>query len=260
MATNFITMQRMAASLAGYRGLKGDLLIALKKAQQPLTAKELADRFGLTPNALRRHLKTLEEAEVVQYRREVRGVGGPVFAYSLTESGEALFPNAYADALVGALEALGGERGAATVVEVFRRQWAALVQDAAPTLGELPLAERAQLLAELRASQGYMAGPAEPDATEDGAVVIREHNCAIRAAAERFPEICAAERRFFEEVLDADVHRRLHILGGCNVCEYVVKPRDSGLGTRESRTSGGFPSGSSSPEPRVPIPSGNDFE
>lgn len=214
----------MAASLAGYRGLKGDLLIALKKAQ-PLTARELAERFGLTANALRRHLKALEEAEVVRYRREVRGVGGPVFAYSLTESGESLFPNAYADALVGALEALGGERGAATVVEVFRRQWASLVQDAAPTLGELPLAERAQLLAELRASQGYMAGPAEPDGGEEGAVVIREHNCAIRAAAERFPEICAAEQRFFAEVLDAHVERRLHILGGCNVCEYVVKPR-----------------------------------
>src|ERR687890_2300900 len=163
MASNFIAMQRMAASLAGYRGLKGELLIALKKAQQPLTAKELAERFGVTANALRRHLKALEEAEVVRYRREVRGVGGPVFAYSLTSSGEALFPNAYADALVGALEALGGERGAATVVEVFRRQWASLVQAAAPTLGELPLAERAQLLAELRASQGYMAGPAEPE-------------------------------------------------------------------------------------------------
>ena len=147
-----------------------------------------------------------------------------MFAYSLTDSGEALFPNAYADALVSALEALGGERGAATVVELFRRQWAALVQDAAPSLGELPLAERAQLLAELRASQGYMAGPAEPEGSE-GALVIREHNCAIRAAAERFPEICDAERRFFEEVLDADVSRRLHILGGCNVCEYVVKPR-----------------------------------
>jgi DeoR family suf operon transcriptional repressor len=228
MASNFIAMQRMAASLAGYRGLKGDLLIALKKARHPLTAKELAERFGLTANALRRHLKALEEAEVVRYRREVRGVGGPVYAYSLTESGEALFPNAYADALVGALEALGGERGAATVVEVFRRQWTSLVRDAAPTLADLPLAERAQLLAELRASQGYMAGPVEPDGDDEEAVVIREHNCAIRAAAERFPEICAAEQRFFAEVLDADVSRRLHILGGCNVCEYVIKPRAQG--------------------------------
>src|SRR5919112_3724371 len=140
MASNFIAMQRMAASLAGYRGLKGDLLIALKKARHPLTAKELGDRFGLTPNALRRHLKALEEAEVVRYRREVRGVGGPVYAYSLTESGESLFPNAYAEALVAALETLGAEAGPAAVVALFRRQWEALVGDAKPALAALPLA------------------------------------------------------------------------------------------------------------------------
>ena len=242
MTTNFVVMQRMAASLAGYRGLKGDLLIALKKAQ-PLTAKELADRFGLTANALRRHLKALEEAEVVQYRREVRGVGGPVFAYSLTESGEALFPNAYADALVGALEALGGERGAATVVEVFRRQWTSLVRDAAPTLADLPLAERAQLLAELRASQGYMAGPAEPEGSEEGAVVIREHNCAIRAAAERFPEICAAEQEFVERMLAVKVERTAHMLDGCSCCEYTTRPERAAEATPTPVTISARPAG-----------------
>lgn len=225
MSTRFLDMRRIAASLSGYRGLKADLLVALKKAQ-PLTAKELGERFGLTPNALRRHLKALEEAEVVRYQREVRGVGGPVYAYSLTASGESLFPNAYADALVAALEVLGEQTGPETVVELFRRQWVGLVGDAGPTLAALPLAERAQLLAELRSSQGYMAEAAPAAAADDAdAVLVREHNCAIRAAAERFPAICAAEQRLFEEILDADVERRAHILAGCNECEYVVRPR-----------------------------------
>ena len=214
-------MRWTAASLSGYRGLKADLLVALKRAQ-PLTARELGERFGLTPNALRRHLKALEEAEVVRYRREVRGVGGPVYAYSLTASGESLFPNAYADALVAALETLGERAGPEAVVALFRRQWEALVGEAGPTLAALPLAERAQLLAELRSSQGYMA---EAEAREDESVVVREHNCAIRAAASRFPEICAAERVLFEEILDASVERRGHMLAGCNKCEYVVRPR-----------------------------------
>ena len=232
-------MRRIAASLSGYRGLKADLLVALKKAQ-PLTAKELGERFGLTPNALRRHLRVLQEAEVVRYRREVRGVGGPVYAYSLTASGESLFPNAYADALVAALEALGAQAGPQAVVDLFRRQWVGMVGDAGPTLAALPLAERAQLLAELRSSQGYMAeavpvsGGAATAASSDApgqtgegeeVVLVREHNCAVRAAAERFPEICAAERRLFEELLGADVERRSHILAGCNECEYVVRSR-----------------------------------
>ena len=214
-------MRRTAASLSGYRGLKADLLVALKKAQ-PLTAKELGERFGLTPNALRRHLKALEEAEVVRYRREVRGVGGPVYAYSLTGSGESLFPNGYSDALVAALETLGERAGPEAVVALFRRQWDAMAAEAGPALADLPLAERAQLLAELRSSQGYMA---EAVPGEDGSVVMREHNCAIRAAADRFPEICAAERGLFERILDAKVERRRHMLAGCNTCEYVVRAK-----------------------------------
>ena len=58
-------MQQWATALVGYRGLRSDLLIELKKAQ-PLTARELGVRFGLTANALRRLLKELETAGLVQ--------------------------------------------------------------------------------------------------------------------------------------------------------------------------------------------------
>src|SRR5687767_12625918 len=98
-------MTSPAVSLSGFRGFRAEVLVALKK-RQPLTARELAEQFGLTPNALRRHLKSLEEEELVQYRPVVRGVGAPVFAYSLSEAGEALFPRAYEPALAEALEAV----------------------------------------------------------------------------------------------------------------------------------------------------------
>src|SRR4051794_37446336 len=101
-------MHSSDVSVAGYRGIQADLLVSIKKSQ-PITVKELAGQFGLTPNGVRRHLKNLETAGVVQYRREIRGVGGPVFAYSLAESGEALFPRAYAPALAEALELLRAE-------------------------------------------------------------------------------------------------------------------------------------------------------
>ena len=216
-------MLDLSPTLGGHRGLRTDLLVALKKAQ-PLTARELAERFGVTANALRRHLKALEEEGVVQYRREIRGVGGPVFAYSLSEGGEALFPHAYASALNAALEALLAQQGVDGVIGLFRRQWSEMVADVRPRLAELPLGERAQLMAELRTSQGYMA---EAATLPDGGAMIREHHCAIRKAAERFPEICAAELAFFEDVLGATVERQSHILEGCNRCEYRVHPTDA---------------------------------
>jgi DeoR family suf operon transcriptional repressor len=226
-------MLDLPPTLAGHRGLRTDLLVALKKAQ-PLSAHELAQRFGVTANALRRHLKALEAEGVVQYRREVRGVGGPVFAYSLSAAGEALFPHGYASALNAALDALIEQQGIDGVIGLFRRQWSDMVSEVRPRLAELPLGERAQLMAELRTSQGYMA---ESEMLEDGGALIREHHCAIRKAAERYPEICAAELAFFEDVLDAKVERRSHILEGCNRCEYRVRPTDST--TQETRALSG---------------------
>jgi len=57
---------------------------------------------------------------------------------------------------------------------------------------------------------------------ESGLPVLRKHNCAIRAVAEQYPEICAIEASFIAEVIGIPVERRQHILAGCNTCEYVV--------------------------------------
>ncbi len=210
-------MQQWATALVGYRGLRSDLLIELKKAQ-PLTARELGARFGLTANALRRLLKELEAAGLVHYRREVRGVGGPRFVYSLSADGEALFPRAYAPALVDALAFLRETEGPDAVVRFFRRRWAAIVAESGLDLTSLRLEDRVQLVAELLTSQGYMAEAG----SAGGELTLRKYNCALREVAERFPELCAAEVEFMEEVLGARLDRRAHLLAGCNSCEYRV--------------------------------------
>jgi DeoR family suf operon transcriptional repressor len=53
-----------------------------------------------------------------------------------------------------------------------------------------------------------------------GAATLREHHCAVREVAEQFPEICAAEQEFIEQVLGVPVERTGHILRGCPACEY----------------------------------------
>jgi DeoR family transcriptional regulator, suf operon transcriptional repressor len=221
-------MLPITTSLAGFRGIRGDVLIAVKRAQ-PVTAKELAATFGLTPNALRRHLKELASEGLVECAKQIRGVGGPVLAYSLTAAGEALFPRAYDSALSTLLETVRTQNGTEGVVTLFRAQWERVAGNAKAELAGLPLNERAQLLAELLTSHGYMAESA--DAGPDGAL-IREHNCVLRSVAERFPEVCAAEETFLAEFLGAVVERRKHIASGASCCEYCV--RESGIGNRES--------------------------
>jgi DeoR family suf operon transcriptional repressor len=211
-------MQDVIGALGGFRGVRAELLVVLKK-EQPLTATELAARFGLTPNALRRHLKVLEEDGVVRYQREVRGVGAPVFAYRLTETGESVFPRRYASVLFSALEALQSERGASSVERVLASEWDTLAADALPVLDGLPLNERVQLVAELLSARGYMA---EGEALDEHCATLRIHNCAMCEIASRFPEACDVEARQLSRLLKAKVERQVHRQQGGELCAYSV--------------------------------------
>src|SRR5918992_2966554 len=105
----------------GQKGQRGGLLTQFKRAQ-PLTARELAIRLGVSLNAARHHLKELEAEGLVHYRREHRGVGAPVFAYRLSPAGEELFPRRYCEALSALLTAVverDGREAAVSMLESY---------------------------------------------------------------------------------------------------------------------------------------------
>ena len=222
-------MEEVVGALGGFRGVRAELLVALKKAQ-PLSAHELGEQFGLTANALRRHLKMLEEDGLVRFQRDVRGVGAPVYAYSLTPAGEALFPRSYVQVLSAALDALRAQHGDAAVEAVLEAEWQRLADEAGPILEALPLAERVPLVAELLTAKGYMAEVVETDDTSGGlpggepSRSLRIHNCALREIAERFPEACAVEEKFVERLLGVPLVRSAHRRDGCGRCEYGITP------------------------------------
>jgi DeoR family suf operon transcriptional repressor len=202
----------------GYRGVRGAILVELKKAQ-PLTTKELAGRLSVSLNAVRHHLKDLEGQELVDYQREHRGVGAPTFAYRLTQAGEALFPRRYEATLAGLLDGLvdrDGRAGVVAMLEARYATWAATLQE---QFAHRSPEERLTAVAQLLSADGYMA-EAKTDAST---TTLTEHNCAIKAVAERFPEICVAEAKFLATVLGAEVSRERHILNGCTACEYKVR-------------------------------------
>lgn len=222
MPNILLGMEDVIGALGGFRGVRADLLIALKKTQ-PLTAHELGAQFGLTANALRRHLKALEEDGLVRHQREVRGVGAPVYNFSLTRAGEALFPRGYVAVLANTLEIVRKHGGDGAVHEALAVEWCKLADQAGPVMDGLPLAERVPLVAELLTSKGYMAeaivvtAPGQPSV-----LTLRIHNCAMREIADRFPEACAAEAKFVERLLGVPLERGAHRLQGCGRCDYGV--------------------------------------
>jgi len=202
----------------GQKGPRGEVLVQLKRSQR-LSARELATRLRVSLNAARHHLKELEAAGLVSYQRENRGVGAPTFAYRLTPAGETLFPRRYEETLTALLDQLVQREGREVAVGLLGGYFGALARRLRGELEGAAPAERLQAVAHALSDEGYMA---EGSA---GAMVgtLIEHNCAISAVAERFPEICAAEARFLADVLGAEVDRREHILSGCPACEYHIR-------------------------------------
>ena len=202
-------------SLKGARGL---VLIELKRAYR-LTAKELAGKLGISLNAVRHHLKELEAEALVEYQRQHQGVGAPAFAYRLSAAGEALFPRRYEATLTELLDYVVQREGRATAVAVLEARYDALTRRVQHELAGATPAQRMAAVARLLSDEGYMA---EGTASAETGTLI-EHNCAIQAVAQRFPEICAAEARFLAAALGAEVDRHEHILSGCSACEYRVR-------------------------------------
>jgi DeoR family transcriptional regulator, suf operon transcriptional repressor len=192
------------------------VLLELKRASR-LTAKELATKLGISLNAVRHHLKELEAEGLVEYQRQHRGVGAPAFAYRLSAAGEALFPRRYEATLTDLLDYVVEHEGRATAVAVLEARYDALAKRLQSELAGATPAQRMAAVARLLSDEGYMA----EGSAETGTLI--EHNCAIQAVAQRFPEVCAAEARFLAAALGAEVDRHEHILSGCSACEYRVR-------------------------------------
>lgn len=215
-------MSALPEGLAAHRGLRGQIILELKRAQ-PLTAKQLADRFEVSPNAIRRHLKELELEELVVHERERRTQGAPAFVFRLSQRGEGLFPRQYEEALTDVLAYVADTAGREQVQRIFADRFNAHAGRLEAQLADAPVEERVQAVVDLLSRQGFMA-----EWSVDGdRITIAEHNCAVQAAAERFPEICQAEAEFLRSVLRADLQRHAHIAQGCNACEYWIAARST---------------------------------
>ncbi|HET7791609.1 MAG TPA: helix-turn-helix domain-containing protein [Gemmatimonadales bacterium] len=210
-------MTDSASQLSSQKGLRGEILLELKRAQ-PLTAKQLASKLRVSANAVRHHLKELEADRLIAYGREQRGVGAPTFAYRLSDEGERLFPRAYESTLTELLAHLAERGGKDVALEMFDRHYATLARRLEAELEGVPAERRLEAVARLLSDEGYMA----EWSAADGTFNLSEHNCAIRAVAEQYPEVCAAEEKFLQSVLHASVARHAHIPSGCNACQYAI--------------------------------------
>lgn len=202
--------------------LRRAILVHLRQSG-PTSPDGLATALGASRTGVLQQLHALEQANLVRHAPHRHGVGRPRHLYDVTPDAQELFPADYEGLAVGLLTAIEEVGGADLVEQVFaarRRQIMGRLRNALdqnlPDGASLP--ERVGELARIQDRGGYLAEAV----IADGAVLLRQHNCAIHRLASKVPAACDAELALFREVLGADVVRETHIAAGDRCCTYRV--------------------------------------
>ena len=206
---------------------KEDILRFLLK-RGTANAGAIAQHLEVTPQAIRRHLKSLEASELIEHESSQAGIGRPNHVYQLSRKGREHFPDQYDQFALSLLNTVADTMGPEQVSKLLKHQWQKKAKEYREKLGDAPLKDRMQVLVKLRQAEGYMAEcyPAEADAPESAAFVIAEYNCAIAHIAESYPTVCGHELAMFAIALpDCSVERTHWLVNGEHQCGYLVKPK-----------------------------------
>jgi len=205
---------------------KQDILHYLAKQEQ-VSAQALAEHLGISPQAVRRHLKDLTEEGLVEYEAMQVGMGRPNYLYRLSREGRDRLPERYDEFAVSLLMALAETVGPDQMGSILRKQWEQKALEYRKQVGDGPLQERVMRLVDLRKAEGYMAewNFVEPeDAGAQPQFIITEYNCAISHIAESFPSVCGHELEMFEMALgDCRVQRTHWLANGEHRCGYLIQ-------------------------------------
>src|SRR4030095_9393459 len=111
-------MKRTTLDKRFFDSTRGRIVTLLRGSTR--TVNELAAELGLTDNAVRAHLLSLERDGLIRQSGVQRGTRKPHFAYELTGEAENLFPKAYDGILNQLIAVLKGRLTPRALKEVLR--------------------------------------------------------------------------------------------------------------------------------------------
>jgi predicted ArsR family transcriptional regulator len=169
------------------------------------TVEELAQALGLTDNAVRAHLATLERDGMVRQAglRRGPGAGKPSTVYELQPDAEVVFSRAYPPVLSALLEELVAQLPASQAEGLLMAVGRRL---AGPLMPPATASHRARLDAAVGVLNA-LGGAAELE-ERDGTAVIRGCGCPLALAVAGRPETCRAVEALLGEIVGAPVQQR----------------------------------------------------
>lgn len=183
-----------------------DVFTLLRQAG-PATAAELAQELGITPNGVRRHLKRLEDAGLVAHVVERRGRGRPTHRFQLRPAADRLVASTLLEAAIILIEHLLAEKN---VVELRRYADVVITQLLGSIEGQWEPGAEAAGLATRYAALLQRLENAGFILSETGPGYEFCLSCPVGTLRRFFPQLCEAERKYFERFLGAPVQQILY--------------------------------------------------
>jgi predicted ArsR family transcriptional regulator len=179
---------------------RGRIVLLVRRSAR--TVDELAQLLGITRNAVREHLATLERDGLLRPSGVRRGDGKPARLYTLTPEAAELFPRGYAPVLHGVLDALTEQLDPASREALLRDVGRRLAAGRPVMHGGVRerLAAGAELLNEL----GGLAEAREVD----GVSVVQAWSCPLASVVVDQPEICLLVETMLAQIIGLPVQEQ----------------------------------------------------
>jgi len=198
----------------------------------PSTAAELAERLGITPAGIRRHLDGLIADGTLDAREPhsalSKGRGRPSKVFVMTDAGREKFEHSYDDLAISALRFMSSKDP--NFIKQFAENRAdELEKKIIKKFESNKSATKVEALAEFLTVEGYSSTIHTVGAGHE----LCQHHCPIAHVAAEFPDLCEAETAVFSKTLGTHVQRLATIAHGDGVCTTYVPNLKSNLKTNQ---------------------------
>jgi predicted ArsR family transcriptional regulator len=181
-----------------FESTRGKIVMHLRFGSK--TVNELVALLGLTDNAIRANLLTLERDHLVTQTGSIKGFRKPHFSYSLTHEARELFPKSYDSLFNGLVSELKSKLGPAAVIDTLRsvgRRFGIQIANKGGGSLDERIDKTLSALEEL--------GGAAKVIDENEKVMIKSDACPFADAVSEHPEVCQVAEAMIREIVGVPV-------------------------------------------------------
>ena len=182
-----------------FESTRGRIVLLLRKSAK--TVNDLVAELGLTDNAVRAHLLSLERDRLVEPGGTIKGFRKPHYLYRLTDESRHIFPKSYDSLLNRLLDVLK--------IKMSKPALGSVLHDVGKKIGgsrttgpKLSLDKKVQ---EALKSLEELGGAAIAEKS-DGGVTIKSESCPFADAVVEHPEICKVAESMISEIVGRSVN------------------------------------------------------